>query len=184
MSTLIARQLKGYKDADPAVKQAKALPLIVFKSVAGDSSTHKLLALSQLVIGAFFFAMRSCEYLKTGRVGKTKKLTVGNIKFYKGRRLLDYEGDLEHASFVSITFVFQKNREKMQTISQRRTGLRLCPVRCWAQLVERVLSYPSATLSSPVNVVMVAGRLREVSDSDVITRLRSAVAAIGEQILA
>ena len=30
MSILIKRQLRGYKDADPATKQAKALPLLVF----------------------------------------------------------------------------------------------------------------------------------------------------------
>ena len=183
MSVFIQRQLRGYEDGDPVTRQAAALPLLVFKVIASCSSSHKILAVSQLILGAFFFAMRSCEYVRTKRVGKTEKLKVKNLKFYKGRRLLSHSEDLESASSISITFVFQKNRTKMQTITQQRTGLRLCPVRCWAKLVKRILSYAGTSGESPVNVVRVNGELVEVTDEEVTSVLRATVTAIGEQRL-
>jgi hypothetical protein len=38
--------------------------------------------MADLTIGAFFFAMRSCKYSSVAERGKTKLLTVGNIRFY------------------------------------------------------------------------------------------------------
>jgi hypothetical protein len=36
---------------------------------------------ADLVLGAFFFAMRSCEYTKTARPGRTKRIQMGGIVF-------------------------------------------------------------------------------------------------------
>ena len=91
--------------------------------------------------------------------------------------------DLETASFVSITFVFQKNRSKVQTISQQCTGLDLCPVKCWARLIKRILSYAGTSVESPVNLVMLDGTLVELTDDDVASVLRAAVTAIGVEKL-
>lgn len=95
ISVFIERQLWGYKDVDPPPDCAAALPLIVFKLIASCPSNPKLLALSQIVLGAFFFAMRSCEYVKKRKVGKTKKLLVNNVKFYNSPRLMCLSEDFE-----------------------------------------------------------------------------------------
>jgi hypothetical protein len=41
-------------------------------------------ALCELFIGAFFFAMRSCEYVHVTGTWKTKVLKIKNINFYRG----------------------------------------------------------------------------------------------------
>ena len=91
--------------------------------------------------------------------------------------------DLESASYVSVTFEFQKNRTKFQTISQQRSGVHLCPVKCWARLIKRLASYHGHSGDTPVNVVLIDGKLVEVSDSDITVMLRSAVRSIGEASL-
>jgi len=35
-----------------------------------------------LIIGAFFFAMKSCEFAWSSRPGKTKRITLGGTKFF------------------------------------------------------------------------------------------------------
>ena len=96
-------------------------------------------AIAQLVIGAFFFAMRSCEYSKVSGERRTKLLTLGNIRFFKDRKVVPQESPfLFLAESVSITFVMQKNEERDETITQHRTtDTILCPVRAWAAIVTK-----------------------------------------------
>ena len=42
--------------------------------------THKEVALSHLCIGAIFFAMRSCDYLKCSRKEESKRTQVVRLK--------------------------------------------------------------------------------------------------------
>ena len=64
VSWILARQFQGYGKDDPKPKQEKALPLCIIKLVALKVATKKQQAIRQLIIGTFFFACRSCEYLK------------------------------------------------------------------------------------------------------------------------
>ena len=111
--------------------------------------------MANLTIGAFFFAMRSCEYSTVPERGRTKLLTIGNVKFYSKRRteLQHSDPDLESfAEFVTITFEDQKNKKKMETRTQQRTGDKvLCPVIAWARVVSRILSNPNTSSTTPVN---------------------------------
>ena len=59
LEPVLALQLRGYADADPGVKQQQALPLEVL----------------QLMVAAFFLAMRSCEY--SGVQGNRMTTIVG-----------------------------------------------------------------------------------------------------------
>jgi len=120
-SHLISKQLANFKAEDPSEKRQKAIPVSVIKRVAelyADSNDPAAVAISQLVSGAFFFAMRSCEYSKTSSPkdsGTTKLLTIGNIRFFKDRKLIPHSNrDISTADIVSITFESQKNKEKFQ----------------------------------------------------------------------
>jgi hypothetical protein len=88
-------------------------------------------ACAQLIIGAFFFTMRSCEYSKTTSPGEsktTKILTVGNIRFFKESRVISHsDPHLSEADIVAITFESQKNKDKFKTICMHRSN------RCFAQ---------------------------------------------------
>ena len=89
------------------------------------------------------FAMRSCEYMQVSGPRKTKLLTFGIIKFLKGQRALPHRDPLLHrAECVSITFKFQKRDTRNDVITQfRSSDPLLCPVKIWAKIIGRILSY-------------------------------------------
>jgi hypothetical protein len=70
-------------------------------------------ALCQLFIGASFFAMPSCKYLKVSGTRKPKLLKIENIRFFKGKRLIHHKDEgLHKADSISITFEYQKRDTK------------------------------------------------------------------------
>jgi hypothetical protein len=152
---------RAWNNSDPPVQRNCALTpkhQRFLHQYANDSGNKLCQALSTLVIGAFFFACRSCEYLKVVVRGKTKILRLRNIIFTTDDYQTIHHTDiqLEQKSFyVSITFEDQKNNMKNETRSQQRNNDPvLCPVRAWAQTVTRILSYPSQGPDSTVNVFM------------------------------
>jgi hypothetical protein len=98
--------------------------------------------LSDLIIGAYFFAMRGCEFCHTEKRGRTKLLTIGNITFRGKSKTVIPQTDrdlLDKADYVTICFVDQKNGMKMDRRTQGRSGeKRFCPVRAWGRACQRV----------------------------------------------
>ena len=97
-------------------------------------------AVTQLLIGAIFFAMRSCEYLRTSaRDGakRTKIMRVGGIMFKKEGLILNHApDDLHKADIVRLTFEFQKNDRRDVCIHMFSTDDPvLNPVAAWAATV-------------------------------------------------
>ena len=99
---------------------------------------------ADLIIGAFFFAMRACEYSVTPLPGRTVRVTLGHIAFRdSNHRLLSHHDPclpiLAHS--VTITFADQKNRHKSDSRTQHRSGdSQLCPIRRWAAVVQRIVA--------------------------------------------
>ena len=87
---------------------------------------------------AFFFGMRSCEYLTTPK-GEDKFICIlhkGDISFYRKRRELSHDsGILYLDDKVSLTFYTQKNGVKNATVTQWRIAITLCLVRIWAEII-------------------------------------------------
>lgn len=133
--------LKAYENIDPAPNRQKAVTPGFLKEVrrvawkGGVINRHT----ADLAIGGFFFAMRACEFCHTPRKGRTKRVTLGNISFRdEQRKLMDHNAEnLSTATFVTITFVDQKNGKKQDKRTQRRTDSGLCPVKTWARIVRR-----------------------------------------------
>ena len=150
--------------------------------MAEDNLTECDVAAGQLTRGAFFYGMRSCEYLKvSGYVRRTKLLRLKNIRFYKHRRELSHDNpQLRYADTCSITFEFQKNDERDITVTMHRTGDPvLCPCLVWADIVQRILGYPGTSPESTVCTVLVGGELRQLTSKEVLNRLRAVVRSIG-----
>ena len=109
--------------------------------VINDAEDHAI----DLIIFAFFFAMRSCEYVSASPPGRTKTITLGCITFWtKDRRLIHHDDPhLYHiAVYVRVVFIDQKNGEKFEPRVQRRSGdPALCPVVRAARAVKRVRSF-------------------------------------------
>jgi hypothetical protein len=159
----------------------------VLREVAKLQVTETQRAISQLVIGAFYFAMRSCEYLKVSQAEKrrTAIILLRNIRFLKDKRQLPHDSPfLEFADSVSITFEFQKKDERNDTVTMIFSGDGvLCPVRAWAAVVRRIWSYPGATWDTPVSAVWRNDRIEHISSKEIVNSLRAAVIAIGEEKL-
>ena len=87
---------------------------MVLRKMFHISSSQKDKAVSWLLIGAIFFAMRSCEYLQTTAEEKkrTKIVRIGNVLFKKNNRVLHSAKNLESADLVRIQFCFQKNDKR------------------------------------------------------------------------
>jgi hypothetical protein len=129
---------RAFKASDGPLEKQKALTPDLLRDMAksyeqmGEVGRHT----ADLTVGAYFFAMRACEFCKTPRRGKTRLLALENVEFRDTRKRVISHDDpelLRRARFVTITFVDQKNREKFEKRTQPRTRRKwLCPVRAWA----------------------------------------------------
>ena len=171
---------------DGARKKQKALPMQVLRTMMQVSNTEWEVATSWLLIGAIFFAMRSCEYLQTSSredMKRTRILRIRNLKFVKDGMQLDYNDPrLEHSDIIMITFEFQKNDQRDVQIHMFRTNDELLnPVKAWARTVQRILKYPGSSEQSKVCMFWSKDKGASVIQADhVRTRLRSMVDIIGE----
>ena len=187
LGRLLSRQYRAFKNADPPPVQQKALPACVLRELAKKTITETQKATTQLATGAFFFAMRSCEYLKVPQAEKrrTDILRLRNIRFFRNGREMSHNNPwLEFADCVSITFDWQKKDERMDTVTQMCSkDLLLCPVRQWAAIVRRIWDYAGATTETPVSAVWRHDRIEHLTSAEMSDALRSAVVSIGEEIL-
>ena len=196
-SALITRQIKAYKEDDPASKNQACLPLSVWHRIHDDTSTPLTQAMGPLLCGALFFAMRSCEYTNTNKGDgrrRTRTLRCEDIKLFTiGREGAIIEipksspiALLHSADCVSITFCTQKNGEKMETITQHRVKKgKICPVRDWANTIHRVLSYEGTSEASQVNTFLnqTTGKLVHITSSQTRHHIRYTVECMGEATL-
>ncbi len=154
--------------------------------MAKNQTTESARAISQLGIGAFFYAMRSCEYLKVQQAEKrrTDILRLRNFRFFTDGIEMSHDHPLlEYCDCVSITFEWQKKDERDDTVTQLTTGDPLLCPRQWATLVSRIRSYPGATDDTPVSAVWRNGRIEHITSKEFVEALRAAVVAIGEDKL-
>ena len=149
-------------------------------------TTPRLEAIADLCTGAFFFAMRSCEFLSVGGLPrKTKRLRVRNIRFFKNHREVPHSSEkLVRCDFVSITFEDQKNNHKNDTITMHATNdLLLCPVKSWARVIKRVRKLKNATEDTFVNSFADNDKVHFITSQDALRALKAAATAIGESVL-
>jgi hypothetical protein len=185
-SPLLREQLKGYASIDPAATPQAALPLDFFRyqlEHRRDSPLYSILA--TLLSGAFFFAMRSCEYLHvSGIERKTKLLVVGDILFYRHGLILPHtHPNLHLADAVSIVFRFQKNDNRDEKVTQHRSGDQLlCPVLLWANVIRRIRSYPTTTDTTTIDTYSIdGGPVRHLTSNVALSYLRFTATIIGKR---
>ena len=178
-------QFRGYTNNDPPIRQQKAITPSFYRNNYNRSTTHYQKALSTLSIAAFFWACRSCEYVKAPSHRKTKLARIRDIRFFSGNRELQYsDPHLINAERVSWTFVAQKNEEKNITIPQDNNNDPLMnPVRALASTIQRILSYPGTTIDSPICTYMSGGKLFEFTQDDLLSNFRENAACIGKDKL-
>ena len=146
MSIFISQKYRGYRNLNKNVKQQKALPLIVLYQIIKTRSSIENITIDQLCTSAFFFAMRSCKYLRTNiteEKRRTKTLRIRNLRFFKkGLRLVHSDRNLSLADTITLAFEFQKSDELHKSVTMHRSGdSTLFPVQAWAAIVHRILGY-------------------------------------------
>ena len=159
----------------------------LFKLLTGGPKNQHISAYvhtADIVLGAFFFAMRSCEYTKTARPGRTKRVWMGCIIFRTlSRRVLHLTDPalLKLADYVTIVFEDQKNGKKMDARTQKRSGhAYLCPVLRWGSAVQRILQIaPSWNDQTALCLVALDGQVLEISNAFVRKLLRHACLLYG-----
>ncbi len=107
-SMFLKRMIRGYKLDDPETKHQKCLPIVVFKTMWANNKTVMSLAIGQLICGALFFGMSSCEYSKVEGTRKTKIIRICDLTFRFGKRVIPIRRGslhmLKHTSSISVTF--------------------------------------------------------------------------------
>jgi hypothetical protein len=177
-SIIIKRIIESFRKSDPPPIQQYALPLSVFRRINTDTETKLDSAISQLIIGALFFGMRSCEYLKIdeNEVNDrlTKVLRLRNLVFrYKGQ--IRSPVATNQLDSISITFENQKNGEKMETVTQLASEGDICPVKAWREIYTRIWSYKNSNINTPVYAFEYNSKLYAIQSEKVRTKLRDTV---------
>jgi hypothetical protein len=187
LGRLLSRLFRAFKNKDPAEKQQKALPATVLVEISKLQLTETQKAISQLTIGAFYFAMRSCEYVKVPQAQKrrTDILRKRNLTFLKKGKIIPHDSpELEYADCLTITFEFQKKDEKNDSVTMHATGhITMCPVRAWAALIRRIMTYHGNDDNTPVSAVWKNNRIEHITSKQIIDAINMAAEAIGWESL-
>ena len=131
ISLILQTQIQGYKSLDPPKKHQKSIQTKLVFHIYKKHYSHLSTAIGKLIVGAFFFGIRSCEYsTKPKQENKqTRILQKGDIRLYRKQRELLYSRDCIHLEYkVSLTFRTQKNGVKNSIVTQWRTGKNRCPL--------------------------------------------------------
>ena len=187
LARLLSRQFRAYRNTDPPVEQQKAIPACVLVEMAKLDTTERQRATAQLALGGFFFACRSCEYLKVTQAEKkrTDILRLRCVMFLKEGQIVPHNNpSLERAESVSLTFETQKKDEKFDRVTLLASNDDLlCPVRSWAAIVKRIRSYEGSNEDTAVSAVWTNGRIDHITSQQMIHALQDAVEAIGTEKL-
>ena len=146
MFALLSAQIKGYKGLDPPAKQQAAASLRLLLKMDKIKITPVDSIVSDLVLFAFFFAMRSCEYSSVQGPRKTKTVCLKDVQFYseKLKTVMHFDAkNITGADSVSVTFRDQKNGKKMDTRTVWKSGHpRACAVLTATSLIKRISQFP------------------------------------------
>jgi hypothetical protein len=177
-----SQQMKEWKNQDPAPKPEHALPNSTVKLLAsayGKSARVKLTIIADLVVVAFFFLLRVCEYTKASRKTQTVPLRRSDIQLWRQNLLLAHSLPLEElltADAVTINLENQKNGVKGAVVHHASSGdSSFDPVKSMARLVFAIQTLPKDT---PIGTYREEGKpWKSVQSKDIIDALRHAAAA-------
>jgi hypothetical protein len=176
LAFVLQRQIRGYKNNDPAEQPQKAIPFGLLQKLIYKKTKDPLrLRFQQLVHMAFFFAMRSCEYLKTSGSRRTQPIRQCDIIFRDqfNRVIPHTDENLHQAESVSITFRFQKRDIRDDTITQSRSGNRyFCPVIACAIIVKQMIADGNKTTDAVFRFLQDNGTFADLHSKSALLLLR------------
>jgi hypothetical protein len=183
----LRRQLTGYARGDPPPNRVKPIPLQVIYhlvTLAQNHASSDSLAVSDLIIIAFFFLMRPGEY--TAPTGDNTPFRMTDIQFYIGNRRVSAnttnQDDLSQANFVTFTFTTQKNCVRNEVIGLGRSGNPyVCPVTSTARRIQHLRQH-SAPPTAPLCTYYANASPHYVTSSDITSTLQASVRVVGPNL--
>ena len=141
-----------------------------------------LIAYHQLTILAYFFAMRSCEYLRTSGDRRTKPIRLRNMIFRTKNRIVPHDDpNLKLADTITITFEYQKRDLRDDSVTQSRSGHpHLCPVRAAAAVVQRLRSLSATPDAFIYKYTDTKGRIKELTSNAALLHLRDFMTTVND----
>ncbi len=182
LAFLLRRQLQGYANQDPGETFQKCIPLDLLQQyTAQPTAVPYFAALQQLTLFAFFFAMRSCEYLKVSDKAyqrRTSPLRLRNLIFRHNNKIIPHTSSLiDTAQSISIRFEFQKRQQRNDTITQLATDHpTLCPVKSAARIVRRLLSEGATSDTFLYTYLATDGKQKVIDGKSALQSLRLFIA--------
>jgi hypothetical protein len=184
---LLQRQLRGYANTDPGEVPQQALCSEVLEKLHSLATSPEDKCIMQLLTVGYFFAMRSCEYCTVQGTRRTKIIRLQGIRFFLGKRLLPHNSpNLHHATSVKVTFEFQKNDSRNESVTAHRTfHPTMCPVIQLVHLVRRLLAIPGTTDDTPINTYLptASSTPSHIKADKILQRLRMGVSILGKDVL-
>lgn len=182
---ILQRQFKGYENNNPAEKPQKALPFELIQCMTQRWSKDPMkIRFHILILVAFFFAMRSCEYLRVSGSCRTQPIHLCNIVFrdYKSWIIRHDSPILHKAKSVLITYRFQKKDLRDDTITQSRSGHSLfCPVQACAALVRQMLADKNKPTDPIYKFRQENGAMADLHSKMALLMLRNFVKTCGDE---
>ena len=176
---------------DPPKRQQPAITPRHLRHLARlGEITPTIQPLADRAIGAWFFALRSCEYLRVTGERKTLPLRLTDITFLSRSKEILHNTDPNlptRAYYVQLTFRDQKNNSKFETRTQQRVlDAHLDPVTCWVRIVQSLL--PLCTHDDPNPLVSCLQQpsthtSSHVTSADLLCLLRSTGKTLGQATL-
>jgi hypothetical protein len=181
---------KAFENADrPTKHQTAMMPKLLQKLLKASHHSFLLETASavaaDLVIGAFFFAMRrSCECSKPATSGQTKCIDFDGFMFRTTTDAViehSFADLLTKTEHITVTFVNQKNGKKMDSRTQgRRKDPHLCPVIRHGTQVQQILrTLPSTTGLTAINTIAYKGKPGLITNTCILEILRTTCSSFG-----
>ena len=175
-----------WQDQDPAPKPQQGLPNSTIRWIATTFGTllqGRLPVIADLIVVAFFFLLRVCEYTKSARSTRTIPLRRKDIQLWHGNTLIPHDEPLPNllqATSATINLENQKNGVKGSSVHHESSGdPNFDPIKSLARLVHGIALLPPDT---PLGTyISSTGRQERVSSSDIAGMLRSG--AIGDNLI-
>ncbi len=119
-----------------------------------SESTELHQAMGKLIGAPHFWVMQSRKYAKLPNVeqGQTKQLCLRNVAFIKDGNILDHSLNSLFLADCGLKMFAQKNYDqKANALTQWQTSdALLCPIKIWASITKRSLSYKGTNKILPV----------------------------------
>lgn len=174
-----------WRDEDPPVRQQQGLPNSTIRWIAlhlGSATQERLRVTADLIVVAYFYLLRICEYTQSSRPTRTVPLRRQDIQLWNQGAIIAHTAplaDLLRATGATINLENQKNGKKGGVVHHAASGdPDLDPIPALARLVHRIAHLPATT---PLGTFELAPtRLQRVSPGDITSAVR--LGAIGDNL--